>query len=197
MRIGLEHCSSPIYMFERWKIILKFYEVDNNYIIYIKNFERQIPDFNYDRFNKFVCGIVLNINDNDYFAPVSSFKQQQRTNFVILDRGRPVSSIRFSFMFPAPNEVIRLKDFSNEPQTYKDLINAELRYCNNNRDEILRRVRQVYRIGCNRNHPLANCCCDFTLLESKCNEFIRRFESNPIVFEQTAATSRTNPPPEE
>lgn len=171
---------------------LKFYEVDNNYIDYLKKFDNQIPDFNYNRFNKFVCGIVLNIGVFNYFAPVSSFKGQQRTNFLILDKGRPISSIRFSFMFPATNEVIKLKDFSTVPQTYKDLLNAEVKYCNDNTNKILKKAEEVYRIGINRKHPIAHLCCDFKLLELKCEEFRQQSEVISLGLEQTAASSEEN-----
>lgn len=109
---------------------LRFYEVEENYISYLKKFDEKIPDIIYDKFNKFVCGIVLTIGHFNYFAPVTSFKQQQRTNILILDKGRPISSIRFCFMFPAPEEVIKLKDFISLPTRYRDLLNAEIKFCN-------------------------------------------------------------------
>jgi len=150
---------------------LKFYDVDSDYINYLKTFDRQIPNMNYHTFNKFVCGVVLNINGFNYFAPVSHFIEQQRTNFLILDKGRPISSIRFCFMFPVPPENLTLKDFSNEPQTYLDLVNAEIRYCKDNSDIIFKKAMQIYKIGINRNHPAAYLCCDFKLLELKQEEF--------------------------
>jgi protein AbiQ len=146
---------------------LKFYDIDTDYIKYLKKFDEQIPDVTYDRYNKFFCGIVLQINGFKYFAPVSSFNKQQRTNFVIRDKGRPISSIRFSFMFPAFNHVLKLKDFSNEKQSYKDLVNAEIKYCNQNVDTIYKIAKKVYKIGTKKNHPLNYTCCDFKLLEEK------------------------------
>jgi protein AbiQ len=165
---------------------LNFYEVDNNYVNYLKNFDKQIPDIHYAKFNKFVCGIVLTINGFNYFAPVSSFKKQQRTNFLILDKGRPISSIRFCFMFPAPDEVIQLKDFTSVDPKYRDLLNAEIKYCNKNIDKILKMAKDVYKIGLNRRHPLAFACCDFRLLEIACKEFEERF----IVAQQEIAATK-------
>lgn len=169
--------------------MLKFYEVNSNYIAYLKTFDSQVPDFIYTRFNKFVCGIVLNIGSYDYFAPVSSFNQQQRTNFLIRDNGTPISSIRFCFMFPAPTQMITLKDFNKEPQSYRDLVNAEIRYCNTNRSDILNQALRVYRIGSNRNHPLAKTCCDFRLLETKCDDFIQQYISSQPVLGHIATTT--------
>lgn len=155
---------------------LKFYEVNEGYLQYLKNFDRQIPDINYTGFNKFVCGVVLAIGNINYFAPVSSFNKKQTTNFIIMDKGRNISSIRFCFMFPAPDEMMTLKDFSTVPQHYRDLLNAEVNFCNNNVAEIHKIAQKVYKIGTNSNHPLSHTCCDFKLLEEKCIEFIQQMK---------------------
>lgn len=146
---------------------LKFYDIDINYIKYLKKFDKQIPNVGYDKYNKFFCGVVFQIGNFNYFAPISSFNKQQRTNFLILDKDRPISSIRFGFMFPVPKNVLHLKDFKNENKSYKDLINAEIKYCNSNIHTILKKAEQVYKIGINQNHPLTHTCCDFKLLEEK------------------------------
>lgn len=64
---------------------LKFYEVDGEYIKYLKeNVDDKIPNVEYKKHKKFFWWIVLTINNFNYFAPVSS--------------------LRFSFMFPYPIE---------------------------------------------------------------------------------------------
>ena len=75
------------------------------------------------------------------FCPGHIFKKQQRTNFLIYDQGRALSSIRFSFMIPAFDEVLSLKDFSKQPQTYQDLVNAEIKYCNQKVDKIYKKSK--------------------------------------------------------
>ena len=70
-------------------------------------------------------------------------------------------------MVPAFTEVLALTDFSRQPQSYQDLVNAEVKYCNQNREKIYKKAKEVYKIGTNRNHPLAYTCCDFKLLEEK------------------------------
>ena len=152
---------------------LKFYEVDNDYIQYLKKYDNQIPEMDYSANNKFVCGVVFIVDSYQYFAPISSFKIPQRTNLIIKDKGTPVSSIRFSFMFPAPDEVLRMKDFSLETPSYRNLLRAELKFCNQNLPDINKKAIEVYKIGSNRNHPLAHLCCDFKLLESKHDEYIQ------------------------
>ena len=146
---------------------LRFYDIDSDYIQYLKSFDHQVPEINYGRYNKFFCGVVLQIDQFHYFAPATSLKKQQRTNFVIHDKGRPISSIRFSFMVPAFSEVLSLTNFRLHPQNYQDLVNAEIKYCNQNRDKIYKKAKEVYKIGTNKKHPLSYTCCDFKLLEEK------------------------------
>lgn len=167
---------------------LKFYDVDKNYIDYLRKYEIQIPNFNYESNDKFVCGIVLSINELNYFAPISSFNKQQRTNLVILDKKRAISSLRFSFMFPVPEDLLKLKDFSDKPQSYRDLVNAEIKFCNNNRDKICKKAKEVYKIGTNKKHPLAYTCCNFRLLEEKCLEYMKSYKEIEETREEVAIT---------
>ena len=124
---------------------LKFYEIDNDYIQYLKQYDNKIPDITYSSNNKFVLGIVLRMDHYHYFAPISSFAIQQQTNLVIKNNSRAISSIRFSFMFPIPIEVLNLKDFSSGTQSYRDLLNVELQFCNQNIAEI--KKKQIKYIG--------------------------------------------------
>ena len=93
---------------------LKFYEVDMEYIKYLKeNGDDKIPNIEYSKHKKFFCGIVLTINNFNYFAPVSSYTRKVRTSFLIKDKNKEnkqlkaISSLRFSFMFPCPIEYLK------------------------------------------------------------------------------------------
>lgn len=92
---------------------LKFYDVDIEYVKYLKKFDNKVPNIEYANNNKFVCGIVLNINDNKFFAPISSkINKTNPSTFIILENNKkPISSIRFSYMFPIPSIALTLKDF--------------------------------------------------------------------------------------
>ena len=97
---------------------LKFYEVDSEYIKFLReNGDEKIPNIVYEKHKKFFCGIVLTINGFNYFAPVSSYNKKAHTVFLIMDRDKitkeltPISSLRFSFMFPCPIEYLNQKDF--------------------------------------------------------------------------------------
>lgn len=158
---------------------LKFYEVDSEYIKYLKeNGDDRIPNIEYNKHKKFFCGIVLTINNFNYFAPVSSYTKKVRTAFLIKDKDREnkqlkaISSLRFSFMFPCPIEYLNQKDFSKEDAKYQILLRKELHYCNINREKIKKLANEVYKLGLNEETRKKFNICDFKKLEEKCLEYI-------------------------
>ena len=91
--------------------MLRFYDIDTDYIKFLKTIDHQVPNVKYNSNNKFVCGIVLEVNNIKYYAPISHKTEKQQTNIQIFDNGKPISTIRFSFMLPAFDDVLFLKDF--------------------------------------------------------------------------------------
>lgn len=159
---------------------LKFYEVDSEYIKYLKeNADDKIPNIDYEIHKKFFCGIVLTINNFNYFAPVSSYNQKAHTVFLIKDKCKntnqmkAISSLRFSFMFPCPIEYLTQKDFAKENEKYRNLLLKELKYCNSNIDKIKKTANMVYKLGLNENTRKKFNICNFEILEKKCLEYIK------------------------
>lgn len=158
---------------------LKFYEVDSEYIEYLRKYgDDKIPKVDYKRHKKFFCGIVLTINQFNYFAPVSSYNKKMHTSFLIMDKDKnsqelkPISSLRFSFMFPCPIEYLSQKDFSKEDTKYQNLLRKELDYCNKNKNKIIKTANEVYKLGLSENSRSKFNICDFKTLEQKSLEYI-------------------------
>lgn len=150
--------------------MLKFYAIDENYVKYLQSIDIQVPNIHYNSNNKFVCGIVFKINDINFYAPISHTIKRYQTSMLIYSKHRPVSSIRFSFMIPAYNEVLtelKFSEISKRDQQYADLLRAEYNYCKNHQAEIYAKAQSVYNIGCNKNHRLNYTCCDFQKLEKE------------------------------
>lgn len=156
----------------------KFYEVDINYINFLKQAESKIPNIEYDGNNKFLCGVLFEINNIKYYAPISSFNKQQRTNFIIKNRrGDAISSVRLSFMFPIPENLLSVKNFSQENPKYRRLLIDELNYCNRNYNKIVEKAIYIYeQVTLGNNPNLTKVCCDFKLLEQKLSEYILQQE---------------------
>jgi protein AbiQ len=157
---------------------LDFYQVDADYIAYLLKFDSRVPKIDYSAagaYDKFLCGIVLRIHGNDYFAPISSFRTPQRTNIIIKDvNGKDVSSIRFSFMIPVPPNAVSVKQIANEPsEKYRILLNMELQYCRKNANAIYSRARFVYDAVTLKQDPLMiKNCCNFKKLETACANYV-------------------------
>jgi protein AbiQ len=158
--------------------LLDFYEVSAEYISYLLRFDSKVPHVDYSAISKhdrFLCGIVLSVNNHSYFAPVSSFVVPQRTNIIIKnEEGKALSSIRFSFMIPVPRNVVVEKRIKDEPSpAYRRLLDWELRFCQNNAKAIYRLSKFVYNTVVENKDPImVRNCCDFRKLEAACAEYI-------------------------
>ena len=150
--------------------MLNFYDVDKEYIKFLKKYEPKVPNVGtYESTNeKFMCGVVLAVNGINYYAPISHMTRPQQTNLIIRDKERAISSIRFSFMFPAIDEVLKVKSIKDERKIdslYADLLLKEYNYCNANIERIMRKAQNVYKMGTNEEHAMYKNCCNFKLLE--------------------------------
>jgi len=156
---------------------LNFYEVSADYITYLLKFDSKVPHIDYSKtseHDKFMCGIVLSVNGHDYFAPISSFAVPQRTNMIIKnEKGKPISSIRFSFMIPVPSGVATIKSIKNESSPeYRRLLNLELSFCQKNSKTIHRMAKHIHNTVVNGKDPImAKNCCDFNKLELACAKY--------------------------
>jgi protein AbiQ len=160
---------------------LKFYQVDKDYLAYLKRFENKVPDYEYSENEKFYCGVVVEINNYRYFAPVSSFAKKQKTNILIEHKGQVLGSIRFSFMIPVPESLLTKVDFSELEEPYKSLVIKEYTYCKNNQEKIRKKAVSIYSKGLNKNSFIGQQCCDFKLLEEKHDEYLQLLNESETV----------------
>ena len=151
---------------------LNFYTVDQAYIDELQAIEPKVPNVQYEKHNKFVCGVLFRIHGLDYFAPVSSFTKSQKTSFVIKNvNNKPVGSLRFSFMFPIPPDLRAVKSFDEEDYQRKRLLLEEYQYCTRKARQIVSKAQHVYDMATSGKDPhLAAVCCDFKRLEAHLRE---------------------------
>ena len=161
---------------------LLFYTVDRNYIKYLSLYEKHVSD-NKDEIghSRPYLGIVLKVNNFDYFVPLYSYKEhylKYKSNpsfFFVYDRkNRPLSIIKFSAMIPIlrNSDVISILNYNEQDKKYRDLISAEYRYVNSHKEEIYKRANKMYTaVTKHKNNFLKTIACDFKLLENKCLEY--------------------------
>ncbi len=181
---------------------LNFYTVDLGYVDFLKKAEHEkrgfsrVPNMEYSDKHKpkFLCGIVLQVNNTDYYVPVTSYKQQKPDNFLIkADNGQVVSSLRFNYMFPIPKGFTSVRSISGEPdRAYRALLSQELRYCIQNQGAIQHLAERTYkRVLLGKDQGLVANSCDFSLLEQKCVEYSAIQEKKTELTEKHPAPDQT------
>lgn len=163
--------------------MLRFYTVDSNYINYLKQIDKKIPNLVYAPREKFVCGVVLEINGVYFYAPISHFNKAQRTNFPIIDNDKIISTVRLCFMFPAPASVLTQMNFNSirtiDPQ-YANLLSTEYRYLKDNFTDLKKKAMSVYKIWTNKSHHFNHTCCDFTKLENNYFKYDKNIDYSKV-----------------
>ena len=153
---------------------ISFYDVDASYTDYLRDFDHKVPRIKYSNHDKFLCGVVLIVNDCSYYAPISSFNKKQFTNLPIYHKGNAIGSIRFSYMFPCLNTVLTEKNFEMEADIkYRELLKNEWKFCNDNYAAIVSKAKYIYkRYMSGKDLKLISHCCNFPLLEQKMKEYL-------------------------
>lgn len=190
----------PFFVLKKGKVMeqLNFYTVDLDYVEFLKNAEvekrgfSRVPDMDYgrERKPKFLCGIVLQVNNQDYYVPISSYKVQQPDNFLIYaGNDIVVGSLRFNYMFPVPKELITERRIDDErDRRYRTLLAQELRFCIENEEQIRYLAERTYkRVLTGKNPGLVTNSCDFRLLEERCEAYRNR---KPSLQEQLDAAEQ-------
>lgn len=162
---------------------MNFYYVEPEFIDCLQKVEiesrgfTRIPNIEYDanQNQKFIVGIVFNINGFKYYAPMSHYKKQKPNNVLIditTDKKNPIKgSIRLNYMFPVLDKYltkVNIKEITDEK--YKRLVQKELNFCINNKNTIRSVALQTYlEVMLKTNPELVLNACDFQLLEKTLN----------------------------
>lgn len=125
-----------------------------------------------------VCGVVLQINSYNYYVPVSSYKIQQPNNILIRltkDTYNQVKgSLRFNYMFPVPDGCITIRNFSLSSQKRAEFLRRQWVYCNTIESDIKEMAQKTYdEVIKGKNLKLLQSACDFAILESALEEFVK------------------------
>jgi len=168
---------------------MKWYIIDKNYVEYLRIHDNNVQNIVYEDKVKPYIGIILNINDFNYYVPVSSVKPRHQNMknsidfFKIEDEKRLFGVLNINNMIPVYEEYItnlnyreidKYRSFQSETEktNYISLLTKELSIINMNEDLILKSASRLYEIK--NDHPdskLSMRCCNFKLLEEKAKEY--------------------------
>lgn len=154
---------------------LKFYHVSEKYIRYLNSADSRVQ-YNKGERRPYV-GIVLTVNDMDYFVPLESpkpnhVKIKSSGPIMKLDDGK-LGIMGFNNMIPVHSSaLIDFDILAVEDEKYKMLLLNQLKFCRKNYRLITDRARRVYKKRTEDEVPFyIDCCCDFKKLENKCNRY--------------------------
>ena len=155
-----------------------FYYVNADYIQYLKETEIKargfttVPNVEYANHNKFIYGMIMEVNGVNYYVPISSYKKSQEDNLLIKieDHKKLVvrGSMRFNFMIPVPKKCLVPVDFNGSQFTEQDkiMLRKEYKACLKMLSQAQRRAQKTYeRVLKNEDEQLIRNSCMFLLLE--------------------------------
>lgn len=149
---------------------LQFYHIKDEYIEYLHQFDEKVP-FNKNGKRPYI-GIVLNIDNTKYFAPLFSPKPQHAKysdNPTYLRIGKDYGLIKFNLMLPVlESEIIHINFNDIKDEKYRNLLIAQNNFIQNNTQKILKRANKLYKwVACDKKEFFASISCNFKLLEEK------------------------------
>lgn len=155
---------------------LKLYQINPNYIKYLAKYQKHIFISDGDKASRKYIGIVLEINEMKYFAPLSSFKSKHKRmkESVDLVKISKYAVININNMVPVPDGQFSLVDVNGvRDEHYRYLLQAEDREINRQRARIIKNARIVYahKLRNGVSTPLAKRTNDFAELEKRCREY--------------------------
>lgn len=161
---------------------LKLVKIDTKYCDYLRLYDNKVPyNFNNKDLRPFV-GILFEVSDCKYFAPLSSpkpkhLKMKNTIDFLRLDDGK-LGAINFNNMLPVmDNNVIVIdlnkKYIKKSDIKYQSLLKHQIYWLNRNDEMLYNRARKLYfnYVNGTLNKNVYDRCCSFKLLEDKCKDY--------------------------
>lgn len=153
------------------------------YCDYLRKYDSKVPyNYNKKELRPFV-GILFEINNFKYFAPLSSpkpkyLKMRNTIDFFKLDNGK-LGAVNFNNMLPVQyNNIIPLnlnrEYLSAKDAKYQKLLKEQIYWLNRNLEKINLKLKNLYDSYCNKklNINIYNRCCAFKLLEKNATNII-------------------------
>ena len=157
---------------------IKLYEVHPEYIDYLVPYAPHLfhnKKQGQQNERKYI-GVILTVNDMEYFAPLSSYKSKhdKMKNGLDFIKVGNYAVVNINNMFPVPEGQYIYVRFENvKDEQYRKLLMAEYRIIRKLQDKIRKNAEELYKHKMKKGDrtSLSRRCNDFTLLEEKCREY--------------------------
>lgn len=161
---------------------LKLVRIDKEYCDYLRAYDNKVPyNFENKELRPFV-GVLFEVNNCKYFAPLSSpkpkhLKMKNTIDFLRLDNGN-LGAINFNNMLPVMDNNVKVIDLNKEYAKksdikYQKLLKEQIYWLNRNDEKLYNRACKLYfsYIDGTLNKNIYDRCCYFKLLEDKCRDY--------------------------
>lgn len=164
---------------------LNFYIINENYIKYLSQYDKHIA-YNKEQTRPYI-GVIIQMNDNKYFAPLFSPKYKHRTykdnlSFFKITNNKTKNElgiVRFTDMIPVPEKELVTLDIKNKSYGYRRLLSEQYSIINklDNREKIFYKAKRIYEIVIDKENKgkvatfYKSLSCNFKLLEQKQKEY--------------------------
>ena len=182
---------------------LSLYLLDNNYITFLKKLGHTHVENNYANLNarqqKPYVGIVLNVNGQDFFAPLSSpkdkYEKVKDSNPTIFKIKAPknqnlIGVVKLNNMIPAPSCAYKKLEIEKITDSkYKYLLQNQIKFMKVNLSSIKTKASIMYHLVVNKGNKFyCRISNDFAKLEKDCEKYI----SNSVVNDEKLKNSTFN-----
>lgn len=175
---------------------LHWYIVNKKYVKYLKAFDNKIENIDYQNNLKPFIGIIININNFNYYVPISSskkkhYRMKEGIDFIkIKQENRILGVLNLNNMIPILDKYVQLLKYKEieqyrlfktekEKRMYIALLNTELKIVNSKFEEIRKKAIKLYEEKINNpNSRVSKRCYNFKFLETKLNQFILNQEKS-------------------
>lgn len=155
---------------------IRIYRVEEEYVKYLKGFDNKVDNHEDDKSIRPYIGIVLNIDNNKYYAPLTSPKEKHKRmkdniDFIKIKNGR-YGAINLNNMIPIlESELIDIDINNFEDEPYKEILINQAVFIRKNSKRIQDSAEKLYRKvvieQSEDDKKLISRCCDFSLLAEK------------------------------
>ena len=165
------------------KIInLKIVKVNSEYCDYLRKFDNKIPYNKNEKELRPFIGILFEIYNCEYFAPLSSPKLKHKNMKNTIDffkiKNGELGAVNFNNMIPVNGKNYVLLDLNKKMTKiddfkYQNLLKEQLNWLNSHYYQVKNKSFKLYTLYNNGKLPknIKERCCDFKLLEKKCKEY--------------------------
>lgn len=166
-------------------MVFKLVKIDYMYCDYLRKYDKRVV---YNKGKKELrpfIGVLFSIGDKEYFASLSSPKPKHQImknniDFFKIDNGT-LGVINFNNMIPVKEEnyeIISLNkvDLNKKEKEYQILLRKQLIWLNKNNGAVRKKAKILYSKYINGTlyKNIYDRCCNFILLEEKCDSYTKQ-----------------------